>query len=293
MTPTISIIIVSWNSRGYLKRGLDSIFNQNLEDIEIILIDNGSSDATCQFVRDNFPSVKVIRNEKNMGACFARNQGIRLAKGEYMIFMDCDAELDMDFLSNLKIILNDLPRNIGGLSPKIINRHSGRIFSCGLRISSELRVYDIGRDRPSQMFSRPFDIDGPNSCCAIFSKECLEAIKDKGYFDEDFFFLFEDADVALRLINKGYGSLFVPQLICFHCGNSSRTSRQKRRYLCFRNRLYMIFKNNTLGQLYSFLLRSFFYDFPRALHFFLTNRYSFLVFRDLQIKLKNEKSYNF
>jgi hypothetical protein len=280
----ISTIIPTYNSKEYLERALDSIFIQNRRDVEVIVIDNGSSDNTYEFIKKRFPQVKLIRNAQNRGPAQARNQGIERAGGQYLMFMDCDVILERNFFSNLEKEIHSLGPQIAGISPKIVDEDTKRIFSCGLRITSIYRVYDIGKNKNPDTFSTPFFITGPNSCCAIFKREYLEKVKEKYYFDDDFFFLFEDVDLALRLKNKRFKCLFLPQIICYHSKNSSKLSLPRRKYLCFRNRLYMILKYNKGRGLLFFFLKSFFYDFPRVIYFFLTNRYAFSIFKDLSKK---------
>jgi len=287
-TKLLSIIILAYNSRERLREALNSLFVQDLEDIEIIVIDNGSLDPVQEFIKRQFKPVITVKNDKNMGASFGRNQGIALARGAYIMFMDCDAELRRDFFLKLRPVLEQLPENIAGVSPKIIDKSSQKIFSCGLRISPIYRAHDIGNNRNVDDFSQSFKIDGLNTCCAIFRKDYLKEIKDGNYFDEDFFFLFEDVDLALRMKNKGYSFLFVPSLACHHKGDSSNTPAQLRRFLCFRNRWYMILKIKNKSRLFSFLLRSFFYDFFRTLHFSLTNPFFCRALRDVYRKFQSQ-----
>jgi GT2 family glycosyltransferase len=286
----LSIIIPTCNDTAYLQRALQSIFTQEHPPLEVIVIDNSSPDSISQSLKVTFPSVTVITNSQNRGTSYARNQGIALAKGKYIMFLDSDVELEKNFFSTFHTVQNKLPHDIAGISPKIIQQSTYRIFSCGLLITSIYRVYDIERDKFSDEVLSPFAIDGPNSCCAILKKESLEQIKEKNYFDEDFFFLFEDADLALRLKNKGKKCICLPQLACFHQGGSSNIPKQKRRYLCFRNRIYMIIKHARKGKLWVLVLKSFAYDCIRTLHFFLSNRYAWLLFKDIYRKWRYEKN---
>ena len=276
----ISIIITAYNSKDYLIRALESIFIRDEKDIEVITIDNGSTEAIEGFIKSKYPGVMVIRNNKNTGTSCARNQGIRAARGDYLMFMDSDTELQPDFFSMLKKGLEKFPQNIASFSPKIIDKKTKKIFSCGLYVSPIYRSHDIGKGKPVGNFSYSLEIDGPNSCCAVFRREYLERVKEKSYFDENFFFLFEDTDLALRLKTKGCRSIFVPELICWHYGNSAGFSKEFRRFLCFRNRWYMILKIKQKKKLFLFLLKSFFYDFFRTLSFALTNRYFLRACKD-------------
>ncbi|MBP7089048.1 MAG: glycosyltransferase [Candidatus Omnitrophica bacterium] len=285
----LSIIIPSTGGYNNLKIALDTIYTQkNFSNYEVIVIINGFLNDPG-FLTRKYPNISLILNQNNKGSSFARNQGLALAKGEYIMFMDCDVELQKDFLFNLQSVFNNISSNVAGIAPKIIDKKSRKIFSCGLLISTIYRVYDIGKGEPPEEYSQVLKIDGPNSCCAVFKREYLDKIKKKDYFDNDFFFLFEDADLALRLKKKGYNCLFTPQLVCFHQGNSSGISQEERRYLCFRNRLFMILNNNSYKEIAYILTKSFFYDLFRTLHLFLTNRYALKIFSDLPSKYRNEK----
>jgi len=288
-----SIIIPTINGEEYLKKSLDSLYlQQAISNFEVIVIDNGSISNSQNFIKQRYSNFSLIVNQKNMGSSFARNQGLALAKGDYILFMDCDVELEEGFLSSLISILRDTPEDIAGISPKIIDKESGKIFSCGLFISSIYRVYDIGKGKSPEEYSQALPIDGPNSCCAVFRRSYLEKIKRTDYFDNDFFFLFEDADLALRLKKRDYKCLYTPELTCYHQKGSSGISLEKRRYLCFRNRLYMIFNNNNFIETLNIFAKSFIYDLFRTLHLLLTNKYGFRIFSDLIKKHKNEKHSN-
>ncbi len=281
-----SIIIPVFNSQATLRKCLDSIFIQDLLRTEVIVVDNGSSDKTWEFVREKYPLVKIVHNCNNLGAAYARNQGINLAQGKYIIFLDSDTELENSFFRKLNDKLKQLPLSVAAISPKIINVQTKKIFSCGINISSIYRAYDLGKDKLPDTFGEICRIDGPNSCCAIFRKEYLEKIKEKSYFDEDFFFLFEDVDLVFRLKKNGYQSVFLPGLICYHQGNSSNTSKQFRQFLCFRNRWYMVLKYNRGWGLIVFLAKSFLYDFLRTVYFMLSNRYFLRALGEIYRKSK-------
>jgi GT2 family glycosyltransferase len=285
----LSFVIPTFNSLKFIQPCVESILSQQDPGVEICVVDNGSTDSTPEFVAKNYPGISLIRNQENKGASFARNQGIGASSGEFIVFLDADAFLAGDFLKVLRRAAVALDSRYAGLTAKISQMSTGKIFSCGLRITSLYQSYDLKRGETVSAAQVPCEADGFNSCCAILRRSCLEQARGKGvYFDEDFFFLFEDTDLSLRLRKCGYDFLFDPHLVCSHVGGSAPIDPQKRRFYAFRNRLFIIFKNEKRKTL--FFLRSFFYDLPRTLHFCLTNRHASAVWRDISRKFQNEKN---
>ncbi|MDD2927829.1 MAG: glycosyltransferase family 2 protein [Candidatus Omnitrophica bacterium] len=270
--PLISVIILTLNSKDFISRCLDSIFRQARQDLEIIVVDNGSKDGTCDFLRNKYPKVLVIRNEDNLGACRARNQGIKAAKGSWVFSLDCDVILSEGFISGLFRAIENPAPNLGMIQAKILQADRKTIYSCGIYISKLLlRFYDIGKGLNDQgQFDNDRRIFGACSAAAVYNRKMLEALKEKtGYFDERFFFLFEDVDLAWRSQRSGWKTLFEPGLVCYHEGNSSGTCRKIRQYLCLRNRYLTLFKNRGLNW---YFLPLFFYDIPRILYILISNR---------------------
>ncbi len=250
--------------------------------IQVIIVDSSSDKARKHFIKEIAHSSLIhLQDKENRGVSFARNQGVKVARGEFIMFLDSDAYLDKNFWQELKRVIGCLPSQVGAISPKIINARSRRVFSCGLKISSFYRVFDVGRGKSVDEFTQPLYVDGPNTCCAIYRRSVLEEIKEDDYFDNDFFFLFEDADLVLRLKKSGYKCLFVPELVCYHYGGASRVQEDYRRFLCFRNRIFMVLKHNKGMRLFLFFLRSFFYDLIRTIHFALTNKYFTKAVKDI------------
>ena len=86
----ISIVIITFDSERYIKSCLDSIWSQDYRDFEVIIVDNGSQDGTVDFIKENYLHCILIENKENLGACKARNQGIKIAQGKWILTLDCD-----------------------------------------------------------------------------------------------------------------------------------------------------------------------------------------------------------
>ncbi|MBZ9577952.1 glycosyltransferase family 2 protein [Patescibacteria group bacterium] len=270
----LSIIILTFNSIKYIKPCLDSLLYQDYKDFEAIIVDNSSKDGTVALVKRDYPEVNLIENPRNFGACGARNQAIEASSGEWILILDCDVILEKDFFSKVLKAIGDLSPEIGILQPKILNSDRKTIYSYGIYLSWLRRFYDIGKGKKNcGRFDKSKYIFGACTACALYKKQMLQDIKeDTGYFDERFFFLVEDVDLAWRAQRKGWKALFCPEAICYHYGNSSGTSKKVRQYLCFRNRYYSIIKNEGLKNYSKRVFPLLFYDLPRLLYLVLTNR---------------------
>ena len=266
----ISVIIVGYNAGRQLSFCLDSIYNQSYGNFEVIFVNNGSTDDT-ELILKLYPEVKLINNKQNEGFCFANNQGINTAKGTYIFTLNSDVVLDRNFLMEMR---NALEFSKAALfAPKMLKKDGATIDSTGLILSRFYRFLDRGSGSIDNGQNPSQEILGPCAAAALYSKEMLEDIKYDGeYFDEDFFFLGEDFDLAWRAKKRGWKTMFVPQAICYHQRNSSNFNSRFRQYLSFRNRSFLLIKNGKIDTKYFpiFIL----YDLPRFIYMLCTNRYT-------------------
>ncbi len=277
----ISIVILTFNSIEFIKSCMDSIFAQDYQDFEVIVVDNGSSDGTVDFIKKDYPYITLIENKQNLGACKARNQAIELAQSKWVLTLDCDVILEKDFLNKIIKFADENKGRAGIFQPKILNMDKKTIYSYGIYLSKLKRFYDIGKGQiDTGRFNTSKYVFGACSAAALYNRQMLERIKeDTGYFDESFFFLAEDVDLAWRAQRGGWKALFYPEAICYHYGNSSSSDRPFRQFLCWRNRKFLL-KKCCLGR-FKLSIISLFYDLPRLAFLFLTNSY---VRNEIKIK---------
>lgn len=271
--PGISIIVLTCNSEKFIRPCLGSIFKQLHEGLEVIVVDNGSKDKSVAIIKENFRGIGIIENAVNLGAAEARNQGIKLARGEWILFLDCDTVLKDDFFAAVLKTVDKLPPETGMLQPKILNPDKRTIYSCGIHLAWSRRFYDIGsQKRDNQRFTRRREIFGPCSAAALYRRRLFEGLKeDTGYFDRRFFFLVEDVDLAWRAKKHYWKCLFIPEAVCYHQGNSSSLGIKRRQFLSFRNRYIMVKKNEGVLRYSAKLLPLLIYDLPRFCFLFFTN----------------------
>lgn len=269
----ISAVVLTYNSIGCVGACLDALCAQ-AAGVEVTVVDNGSADGTCDFVKGRYPRVRLIENARNLGACRARNQGIAASKGDWLLALDCDTVLARNFIASAHSLIRRVSERVGMVQPKMLQGASGRMYSAGICFSFFLRrFYDIGQGRRAD---EGFDAEaypfGACAAAALYRRRMLEEIREEtGYFDERFFFLAEDVDLALRARQKGWGALYAPKLLCYHRGGSSAFGRDVRQYLCWRNRRMILVKCGIpLPQRAAMRLC---YDLPRLCFLVCANRH--------------------
>ncbi len=270
---TLSIVIITFNSKAYIRSCLDSIFAHDAHGAEVIVVDNGSRDGTAGLIEKEYPQVLLIPQEQNTGACQARNRGIGVSRGEWILALDCDVVLEDDFITRLCHAVQELPPGVGMLQPLILFSDKKRIYSAGIYLTFLRRFYDLHKNEPRERGPEGNrDIFGTCSAASCYRRKMLEEIKeDTGYFDERFFFLVEDVDVSWRAQEKGWTAALYPSLVCYHSGNSSSCDKQLRQFFCWRNSRYLLEKHRSSYP--RALMIHIFYAVPRVFCLYLLNAY--------------------
>ncbi|MFA5319743.1 MAG: glycosyltransferase family 2 protein [Candidatus Omnitrophota bacterium] len=271
----ISVVVVTYNSIAVVEKCLGSLLLQQCRDpLEIILVDNGSSDGTVDMAREKFPMVTLLENGINLGAAAARNRGIAASRGEWVFTFDCDAVAGTRFFSAIECLsAAEEGSRVGIIQPRIFSADGSKVFSCGITLDIFWRFSDINRGAACENGSdHPWRIDAACSACAGYRRKMLEEIKEEyGYFDERFFFMVEDVDLGMRAGMLGWKTAYCPGAMAYHSGNASGFSRKERQYLCWRNRNLMLRKvKKTLLRACAAALC---YDFPRDIALFFGNAY--------------------
>ena len=140
--PIVSIIVLNWNGKQYLETCLSSLLQQTYPHIEIIFIDNGSSDGSVEFVKIKYPGVIIIENHKNLGFAMGVNIGIRVSHGKYIATINNDAEADKEWISSLVRVIGSYP-DIGCCASKMLRFYErDMIDSTGIVIYQNGNAYD-------------------------------------------------------------------------------------------------------------------------------------------------------
>lgn len=210
----ISVIIPNWNGINYLPECLSSLQKQTFKNYEVIVIDNGSRDNSVNFIKTEYPWIKLIELPENTGFAVACNVGIEAAKGRYVAMLNNDTVVSPEWLESLFTVASS-DEKIGMVASKILlNFETREIDSVGMLLYPD----GIGRQRGRGEFDMgQFDQDKetlyPSACAALYRMDMLYEI---GYFDEDFFAYCEDTDLGLRGRLAGWKAFFAPNAVVLH-----------------------------------------------------------------------------
>jgi GT2 family glycosyltransferase len=238
----ISVIIVSWNAKAFLLECIRSILTQpSPTSIEIIVVDNASSDGSPEAVREAFPAVKLIRNKHNYGFAKANNIGIRASKGDYLFLINSDVVVG-DRCFGKMIQYMDQHRAVGMLGPRILGSN-GRLqrscmgypslwnaFTRALALDS---LFPHSRLVGGQLLTfwrhddtRPVDVI--NGCFWMLRRSAMERV---GLLDERFLIYGEDIDWCKRFNECGWKVVFLHDAEALHHGGASSANAPVKFYL--------------------------------------------------------------
>lgn len=249
--PSVSAIVVTWNSSKDIYKCLESLLSQDYLINEIFVVDNHSSDDTLSIVKTSFPQVELISLNENVGFAKGNNIALKRANSDWCLLLNPDAYLAPNWLNILIKHIQHSPKTgmLGGLLLNVDD--PSKIDSYGIDIFQSLRVVDAGIGK--SVDDAPTSINKVFGVCAaavLLSKEMLNDIAINGeYFPERFFCYYEDADLCWRAWRKDWDAFVVPSALGYHKRGASPTGSHFSRYLTHRNRWFMLFRNAKLSEI--------------------------------------------
>lgn len=237
----LSVIVVAWNTRELLRMCLRTVYAQGLPPgcapLEVIVVDNASSDGSRDMVRGEFAAVRLVENPANLGFAAANNQGLRLASGRYQVLLNPDTELHPGALGALAEFLDGYPE--AGAAGALLLNPDGSLQTSAypmLGLGKELwRMFHL--DRALRLASYPLEAwseDGPRrvgvaqGACLALRREALDGV---GLLDERYFMYTEEVDLCYRLAQAGWGVYWVPQARVLHFGGQSTRQVEAQMFL--------------------------------------------------------------
>ena len=257
--PKLSAIILNYNGLRWLPRCISSVARTEYPQLDVYLVDNGSTDGSVDYVQKNFPRVKVMLNNKNLGFAEGYNKAIAKVDTDYVVLLNNDTEvLNPNWIKHLIDVAFNNPK-IAAVACKMVSMEDpSRLDSVGgMGIPFWRGFVDIGRDEldRGQYDRESFE---PFAFCGGAGLIKRSIFMKLGGFDEKFFLYMEDVDLSWRLRLFGYRVAFMPKAkVSHHFSGSSRSKAidARKLYYCHRNLLRSIIKN--CGPSFGWALRNY------------------------------------
>jgi GT2 family glycosyltransferase len=223
----VAVVIVSWNSAGYLPGCLDSLRGLERPPAETWVVDNGSGDGSPALVRERYPEVRLVECGENVGFCRANNLGIRKSAAPFVLVLNPDTTLEQGFLEHLLPAFED-PR-VGMVTGKLLRFDGRHLDTCGQQLGRSRQPIDRGYGSvDAGQFERDEEVFGVCGAAALYRREMLESIADTEgtetcYFDPAFFAFYEDLDLAWRARRRGWKAAYRHRAVGRHERGGSAT----------------------------------------------------------------------
>ncbi|HET8760122.1 MAG TPA: glycosyltransferase family 2 protein [Nitrospiria bacterium] len=241
--PLASVIVVNWNGESYLAECVDSLLAQTYPRLEIIVVDNGSTDGSVRLLTKRYGAkIRLVLSPANLGFTGGNNLGMAAAGGAYVLLLNNDAVADPEWVHAL-VRDAEADSRIGMCASKIVSYDDPSVIdSAGLLLARDGLARGRGRlARDESRFSRPEDVLMPSGCAGLYRRAMLDEV---GVFDERFFMYCDDVDLGLRGRVAGWRCRYVPSAVVRHRYSLSAGKYSPRKiFLVERNRVWVMLKS--------------------------------------------------
>lgn len=275
----VAIVILTWNGSRMLRSFLPSVLMHSQDKADIYVADNGSEDDTLQVLANDFPTVKVIKFDKNYGFADGYNRALQEVEAEYVVLLNSDVEVTEHWLTPLLSFMDAHPE-VAACQPKIRSYSNKTLFEyagaaggyldrygypyCRGRIFNTVEADQGQYDTPQQVFW------ATGACLFIRLHDYREA----GGFDHRFFAHMEEIDLCWRLNDRGREVWCIPESTIYHVGAATlKRENPRKTFLNFRNNLLMLYKNLPDGELHHVMWMRYCLDYLAAITFFLKGQF--------------------
>jgi hypothetical protein len=263
----VSVIIVNWNTKNYLDKCLHSL-ETNAGDritLEIIVIDNNSSDESVTMIKENYPSVELIKNKDNVGFARANNIGIEKASGKYILLLNPDTEIFENSIEKMVEVLRK-DNAVGAVGPMILEKNGNIQLTCARNYPTLLTEFfwisTLSRRLPHNKIIGRYlmsywnhknskEVSCLSGACMLVRAGLLKGLNG---FDENFFMYGEDVDLCYRINQKGYKIFYEAESKIYHYGGASSEKVTNKAVVYDRQSVQIFFKKHK-GLLYALSYR--------------------------------------
>jgi len=240
--PLVSVIILNWNQKKFLRRCLNSVLSADYPRIEVLVSDNGSVDGSVELVKKEYPNVILIENRTNLGFCEGNNVAIKRAKGDIIVLLNNDTWVDKNWIKEVVKAASD--PEVGIVGCKLLFAGTNVIQSLGYR--SNLLGHYVNRgflevDDGKCDTEKVADVDYVSGAALAIKRSVVDEV---GFLDPLFYAYFEDADWCYRVNAAGYKVVVAERAVVHHFGSVSWSDFSfKKVYLTERNRFLFLVKH--------------------------------------------------
>lgn len=276
-----AVAILNWNGLNHLQTYLPSVVeNSQSQNVEVYVIDNGSTDSSCNWIAENYPSVNVVKLDRNYGFAGGYNKGLAQINSDRYILLNSDVRVTSGWIEKTAKCMEEL--NLRACSPLILDDKNPEYFeyagAAGGHIDKDGFMFCEGRIFDS--FEKPSDLQIENkevfwaSGAALFIDS--DIWREVGGLDEEFFAHMEEIDLCWRIKSRGHKVGITADAVVYHLGGGTLSgSNPKKVFLNFRNNLFLLIKNQR-GFWPGFILRRLILDGIAGARFMLRGEFSFL-----------------
>jgi GT2 family glycosyltransferase len=240
MRPLVSVQVVVHNGARFLRHCLDAVRAQTYTNLEVLVLDNASDDATADIVAESYPAFRLIRHDSNIGMWPGQERLLQHSSGDYILALSVDVLLDPRFIERA-VAACEGDRAIDAVQSKTyqydigaVERSGGGalthavIDTCGFGMTRARKVYNIGHGQPDgSAFAEQHDIFGAEGAAPFYRRSALEDCRVHGMLiDPDYFWYGDDLDLAWRMTLFGHRQVFVPSVIAWHDRSTTKGAAQ-------------------------------------------------------------------
>jgi len=231
----VSVLVVNRNTQDLLLACLASVYEHS-EGVEVVVVDNGSTDGSADAVRKGFPKAKVLAFEENLGYGAANNRALEESTGRIVLFLNTDALLTPGALAGLVSFLDETP-HAGCATPQLVHPDGSlqNSFDNVPTLASELLNKTLlrlllPRRYPSKRhaFTTPTEVEAPIGASLAMKRSVLDEV---GAFDERFFFFLEETDLCLRIRSAGHACFLLPHISVVHGKGRTKAKRPSQAWI--------------------------------------------------------------
>ncbi len=238
----VTIVIPNYNGIAFLDTCLGSVFLQTDVCLEVVVVDNGSSDGSREYIQDHFPECVLVCLDRNYGFCRAVNEGIRRAGSPYVILLNNDTEVRPDFAKQLLDAIRRDDRRFSCAAKMLQYEDRSLLDNAGDYYTAMGWGLTRGKGKPADRYGKGRRIFSSCAGAAIYRKKLVEEL---GGFDEAHFAYLEDMDLSWRARIAGYYHGYAPEAEVCHMGSATSGSRYNHFKVIHSagNNIYLIYKN--------------------------------------------------